>query len=272
MKYRILYFAALVLAPVPASSQISFPAIAGQVSIMENGMVPEPDIFLQNADFYAFWKVSAPLSNYTSEYRYTNIKNLYRTEAAIALNNQIEMAERMDSAMTARAKIETMNIADMTFDLVGPSEFVKIGKALERLSQDLITLNRVGTPQQVSEWTLIYKMLRFGCEQVEEGIMPNSVRHKQYLKIYSDVVSHAEALETLIRRMKILASLKENPAEPIRKADPASVASSALERWRTNASAVFRTGGGGLPSVPDPGGQEQKPGTVDVETGGATLR
>ena len=77
-----------------------------QVTVMELGsgsLTPELYYTLLHRNY----KKSAAQKN----------KQSFRTTASIALYNQVDEAEAIDSALTARAKIEALNVTDRTVDV-----------------------------------------------------------------------------------------------------------------------------------------------------------
>ena len=57
-------------------------------------------------------------------------KQTFRTAASIALYNQVDEAEAIDSALTARAKIEALNVTDRTVDVAWLAEGSKINSKM----------------------------------------------------------------------------------------------------------------------------------------------
>ena len=129
--------------------------------------------------------------SYKSWAYYSN-KNALRVDMTLALEKEKPLAEQIDSALTYRAKIEAMNVADRTpkaLDLAWQSERTKIEKKFQLFRENInkITMNG-GTSQDYKEWIEIYNCLQTALKAVRDAYMPLNERKKQYLEIYHDIV------------------------------------------------------------------------------------
>lgn len=119
-------------------------------------------------------------------------KNLFRGQLTLVLEREKPMAEQIDSALTYRAKIEAMNVADRTpkaLDLAWQAEKGKIEKKFQLFRENInkITMNG-GTSQDYRDWLEIYNCLQTALQAVRDAYMPLNERKKQYLEIYHDIV------------------------------------------------------------------------------------
>ena len=120
-------------------------------------------------------------------------KNLFRGQFALVLEQEKPLAEQIDSALTYRARIEAMNVADRTpkaLDLAWQAEKGKIEKKFQLFRENInkITM-KGGTSQDYRRWLEIYNCLQTALQAVRDAYMPLTERKRQYLEIYHDLVS-----------------------------------------------------------------------------------
>ena len=130
--------------------------------------------------------------NSYQKWAYMENKNLFRGQLTLVLEREKPMAEQIDSALTYRAKIEAMNVADRTpkaLDLAWQAEKGKIEKKFQLFRENInkITMNG-GTSQDYRDWLEIYNCLQTALQAVRDAYMPLNERKKQYLEIYHDIV------------------------------------------------------------------------------------
>ena len=126
------------------------------------------------------------------KWAYMENKNLFRGQLTLVLEREKPMAEQIDSALTYRAKIEAMNVADRTpkaLDLAWQAEKGKIEKKFQLFRENInkITM-KGGTSQDYRDWLEIYNCLQTALQAVRDAYMPLNERKKQYLEIYHDIV------------------------------------------------------------------------------------
>lgn len=126
------------------------------------------------------------------KWAYMENKNLFRGQLTLVLQREKPMAEQIDSALTYRAKIEAMNVADRTpkaLDLAWQAEKGKIEKKFQLFRENInkITM-KGGTSQDYRDWLEIYNCLQTALQAVRDAYMPLNERKKQYLEIYHDIV------------------------------------------------------------------------------------
>ena len=125
-------------------------------------------------------------------------KNLFRDALLLTLKKEEPMAEQIDSALTYRAKIEAMNVADRTpvaIDLAWQTEKTKIEKKFNIFRENINKITMCGgSSQDYKEWLEIYNCLQTALKAVRDAYMPLNERKKQYLEIYHDIVLRNQQL------------------------------------------------------------------------------
>lgn len=119
----------------------------------------------------------------------------FRSQAGASAYMQVDLAEQIDSALTNRAKIEALNVADRQIDIAWQTE----GSKIEKVMQSFIdNINRIvpagGTPTDRTRWTEYYKVYQTAIKATQQAYMPNSQRKKEYLRIYEDVARQNDLL------------------------------------------------------------------------------
>ncbi len=157
----------------------------------------------------------------------------YRTTAGINAYNQVVYAENIDSALTSRAKIEALNVADRQIDLAWLAESGKIEMAMARFKQNIDRILTVGgTPNEKQRWTEYYNIYNCAVKATKDAYMPNAQRKKEYLCIYEDVTRQNE---TLVRYLVRLHSATQTntllSANNERTLQKESIVSEAKNRW-----------------------------------------
>ena len=161
----------------------------------------------------------------------------FRTMTGIASYWQVDEAEKLDSAMTRRAEIEALNVADRTggaLDVAWLAEGDKINSKMEDFKKNIDRILQLGgSPGQQAVWKESYNVFRSAVQATQEAYMPNSQRKKQYLRIYADVLRKNEDLVrylVYLGNSKTTASLLASSYE--RENKNAVYAAEALARWR----------------------------------------
>lgn len=161
----------------------------------------------------------------------------FRTTAGIAGYWQVDDAEKLDSALTKRAEIEALNVADRTggaLDVAWLAEGDKLNSKMEDFKKNIDRILQLGgSPGQQAVWKEYYNVFLSAIKATQEAYMPNSQRKKQYLNIYADVSRKNEDLVrylVYIANSKTTASLLASSYE--RENKNAVYAAEALVRWR----------------------------------------
>lgn len=178
-----------------------------------------------------------------NKYRKTaTVKNklTFRTAAGAASYQQVDEAEAIDSALTSRAKIEALNVADRQVDLAWLAEKDKVESQMRRFQKniDRITLTG-GSPKEKERWDDYYRVYQCAIKATRDAYMPNAQRKKEYLQIYADVSRQNDVLVKYLVQLsnrnatKNLLSATENNS-----IDKRSIISNAMSRWNESRSAV----------------------------------
>lgn len=169
----------------------------------------------------------------------------FRTTAGINLYNQVDDAEALDSAMTQRARIEALNVADRSggaLDMAWLAEGEKINAALENFNRNIRRIAEAGGSNYEQEhWREQYNVFLCAVKSVQEAYMPNSQRKKQYLRIHADIIRKNEMLVRYLVRLanstKVAELLDASASIEDRREQ---IAMAAMNRWR---EAGWRTTG-----------------------------
>jgi len=146
-------------------------AVMNQVTVQETGSGSlTPDLYYDV--FHKSYRNSASETNKLS----------YRTMTAAYMKLQEPYAEKIDSDLVKRAKVEAANLLDREVDAVWLVEKGKVNGALDRFRE-------------------VYDMIVSGVQYIQGGYIPNSERQTQYLQICKDV-KQRDAL--LLKQLRIL--------------------------------------------------------------------
>ena len=164
-------------------------------------------------------------------------KMTFRTTAGINLYNQVDEAEALDSAMTQRARIEALNVADRSggaLDMAWLAEGGKVNAALENFNQNIRRITEAGGSNYEQEhWREQYNVFLCAIKSVQEAYMPNSQRKKQYLRIHAGIIRKNEILVRYLVRLANSTKVAELlDASVIIEDRRAQIAMAAMNRWR----------------------------------------
>lgn len=173
-------------------------------------------------------------------YKSAAIKNKlgFRSQVGASAFMQVDMAEQIDSALTNRAKIEALNVADRQIDIAWQTE----GSKIEKVMQSFIdNINRIvpagGSSTDRTRWTEYYKVYQTAIKATQQGYMPNSQRKKEYLRIYEDVVKQNDLLVSYLvsinSRTDVTQALNASFTKVNRNGE---IAKQAQRRWKGSAS------------------------------------
>ncbi len=201
-----------------------------QVTVMETGVGT-----LKPAAFYL-------LHSKYEKTAMTQNKLLYRTTVSGSKHLQINLAEQIDTSMNQRAKIEALNMADRKIDLAWQCEGNRINAMLQSYQSNI---NKIpiagGTPAEMRIWQEYYNLFRTAITATRQAYMPNSLRKKEYMKIYAQV-SHKNML--LIKYLASVSSRTHTKtalnASMERHTDNGSIANDAKDRWLGNHTNVIQ--------------------------------
>ena len=167
-------------------------------------------------------------------------KLTFRTAAGVASYQQVNEAEAIDSALTSRAKIEALNVADRQVDLAWLAEKDKVESQMRQFQKNIDRiLITGGSPKEKERWSEFYHIYQCAIKATKNAYMPNADRKRQYLQIYADVSKQNDVLVTYLVQLsnrnatRDLLSVSENQS-----IDKRSIVNNALNRWNESRSAV----------------------------------
>ena len=226
---RILIITALTLGAHCANAQyVTYnhdDTKMNQITVMETGAGRLTPALFYNVLHNKYEKTAAE----------TN-KMSYRTEASAVAYSQVSLAEQIDSALTKRAKVEALNMADREIDIAWLAEGSKIEAKMQDFQDNI---NRIvpagGTPDDRIRWTEYYNVYKTAINATKEAYMPNAQRKRQYLAIYDDLTGQNETLIHFIVMLNSKAhtaqALNASIVIPNRNGE---IAKAARNRWRSN--------------------------------------
>ena len=165
----------------------------------------------------------------------------YRTTAGIVAYNQMEYAEAIDSAMTKRAEIEALNMADRQVDLAWKVEGSKINSKMDAFKKNIDRILPVGgSIGDKQRWTEYYHVYETAIKATKDAYMPNAKRKKIYLQIFADVAKQNETLIKQLVQMSNASKTKDllTANGNYQTVNKRSIISSASSKWREAGMAV----------------------------------
>lgn len=164
-------------------------------------------------------------------------KLAFRTTAGLNLYAQVDDAETLDSALSKRAKIEALNVADRSggaLDLAWVAESGKLNSKMADFERNIRRVLEVGgTANEQEHWKEYYNVYQCAIKAAQNAYMPNAQRKKEYLRIYADV---ARKNETLILYIVRLSNARKTSALLTATGNienhKAQIVRNALSRWR----------------------------------------
>lgn len=232
MKKEILMMVMLGVATNSFAQRVTYnhdTAKMNQITVMETGggaLTPDAYYWLLHRNY----QKSAAAKN----------KLGFRTTAGLNLYNQVDDAEKIDSALTKRAEIEALNMADRQVDLAWLAEKEKINAQLNKMQGHINQLIPTGgCIEDKKRWEELYKMYRCAVKATREAYMPNAGRKKEYLRIYADLVTQNETLvKFLVQCQTRNATSTLLAATNNYTVNKGSIVGNARNRWKENMKAV----------------------------------
>lgn len=167
-------------------------------------------------------------------------KLTFRTAAGMASYQQVDEAESIDSALTSRAKIEALNVADRQIDLAWLAEKNKVESQMRQFQKNIDRIMMTGgSPKEKERWDDYYRVYQCAIKATKDAYMPNAQRKKEYLQIYADVSRQNDVLVKYLVQLnnrnatKNLLSASDN-----RFINKGSIARNAMNRWNESRSVV----------------------------------
>lgn len=173
-------------------------------------------------------------------------KLAFRTTAGVASYQQVDEAEAIDSALTSRAKIEALNVADRQVDLAWLAEKDKVESQMRQFQKNIDRILLTGgLPKEKERWSDYYQVYQCAIKATKDAYMPNAERKRQYLQIYADVSKQNDVLVKYLVQLSNRNSTKNLlSASNNRSIDKRSIISNAMNRWNESRSAVRGSQGG----------------------------
>lgn len=174
-------------------------------------------------------------------------KLTFRTTAGVASYQQVDEAEAIDSALTSRAKIEALNVADRQVDLAWLAEKDKVESQMRQFQKNIDRILLTGgLPKEKERWSDYYQVYQCAIKATKDAYMPNAERKRQYLQIYADVSKQNDVLvKYLVQLSNRNATKNLLSASNNRSIDKRSIISNAMSRWNESRSAVRGSQGDG---------------------------
>lgn len=185
----------------------------------------------------------------------------FRTLAGINLYSQVDDAEKIDSALTKRAEVEALNVADRQIDLAWLAESGKVNGQLEKLKANIeYIIPTGGTINDKRRWEELYNMYQCAVKATRDAYMPNARRKQEYLRIHADLTAQNETLLKYLVQLNVqsqTASLLAATSD--RVVHKGNIISDAKSRWQENLKGVRGTAG------TDEGGADSGDGEESVD-------
>lgn len=165
-------------------------------------------------------------------------KNRYRVSAGTELSLQIDYAESIDSALTKRAEIESMNISDRIggdADLAWATEGSKVTDKMNRFKKNIDRIIPTGgSSEEYNYWLQYYNVYHCAILATQDAYMPNSQRKREYLRIYADVRNKNDLLVKYLVRIHNRKQIGDHLRALVDtcRADKPSATQMALVRWK----------------------------------------
>ena len=177
----------------------------------------------------------ATLHNRYRQEAYTTGKQEFRTQLLLLLHQEVPYAEAIDSIHRYRAEIEALNMAERTpgvSDVAWQMEKDKITKKQDVFKKNIDQITRVGgSSTDRSDWLAIYRSIDCGLQAVRDAYLPMSMRKREYLAIYKDLVKYNSALCQYLNQLKHCKDLNCEAVKPD-TVSVENVARNAYSRWK----------------------------------------
>lgn len=161
-------------------------------------------------------------------------KLTFRTAAGVASYQQVDEAEAIDSALTSRARIEALNVADRQVDLAWLAEKDKVESQMQRFQKNIDRILMTGgSPKEKERWDDYYHVYQCAIKATRDAYMPNAQRKREYLQIYADVSRQNDLLVKFLVQLNNRNTAKNMlSAEDTRSVDKGNIAENAMNRWK----------------------------------------
>ena len=226
LKSMLFLLGLLVTIQVNAQSYVTYNHDAtkmNQITVQEVGAGSLTPDFYYWAFHNSYQKTAASKNKLT-----------YRALAGVSAYPQVEDADSIQAALTKRAEIEALNIADRQIDIAWLAEGEKI---TDKMNAFQTNINRIvdagGTVHDKDRWNDYYHIFECAIKATQDAYMPNAQRKKEYLAIYADITKQNETLIAYLVQLNKKAKTADLLSATYNKPDHrAAIATAAHNRWR----------------------------------------
>lgn len=166
-------------------------------------------------------------------------KLVFRTATSVKVNEEKAPAEKIDSDLVARAKIEALNIESRSSktDVTWSMEKSKVNGKLEVFNRNISRIvSSGGTSDDYKTWKNIYSCFETAINYMQKSYLDMGQRKKEYLAIYRDIVKRNAQLVGKLsywRNGKKAREFLDNKTKITRVTSTKVVAQDCLRRWQT---------------------------------------
>ena len=216
MKKYIYYLLLSVLLPSVAGAQttIEEPVVRNQFTVESMGKGTLGEGHPLGSEYYDFGH-----SDY-SRTAYSENKLFLRGQFKFPLVSGESYAENLDSALTDRAKVELLNMADRSpaGDLTWAVERRKIENAKDIFQGNINKITLLGgSTDSYRNWMERYNCILCAENAARNEYMPQGKRKEQYLAIYRDLVTQNTDLCSYLRYLQSMKPARDMVVENVGK-------------------------------------------------------
>ena len=168
----------------------------------------------------------------------------FRLENQVLTNKEVPLAEKVDSDLVKREKVEATNIATRTPGAGDVAWMMEKGKIESKMNTFESNINKIvsygGSSDDFKNWKDIYNSLDCAIKLIRKSYLDLGSRKKEYLAIYQDIVKRNLSLTGQLRYWKSLKTVKQAQQKATkidRQSSNTVIANNAMRRWQ-NAMAV----------------------------------
>ena len=173
---------------------------------------------------------------------YMGNKNMLRGYMALNLSKDKQYAEKIDSALNARAEVELIRTGQRipgALDLAWDAEKKKINKKLEMMEANIkVIVRRGGSNETYQLWQDEYNAIQKGIQDIRDAYLPLSERKQAYLQIYEDLVQKNAELCIYLCKLSSRSGSKRLSTVSVPKVRNTrqDLAAASLARWKDSYS------------------------------------
>jgi len=207
--------------------------IMNQFTVMETGAGS-----LKPREYYQLMHKSYPKTAAATN------KLSFRLENQVLTNKEVPLAEKVDSDLVKREKVEATNIATRMPGAGDVAWMMEKGKIESKMNTFESNINKIvsygGSSDDYKNWKDIYNCLDCAIKLIRKSYLDLGSRKKEYLAIYQDIVKRNLSLTGQLRYWKSLKTVKQAQQKATkidRQSSNTVIANNAMRRWQ-NAMAV----------------------------------